>query len=501
MGLKEIRKNIVANYVGKGWSVVSVYLFVPVYLHFLGIEAYGLVGFYTVLLGVLAFADMGLTATLSREMATLSGARDSEDEMRHLVRTIELVYLGIFVLVALLVLVLAGPIAEHWLNTSSLPVSSVERVIRLMGFAVAFQLPALMYLGGLLGLQRQVLANSIQVVMGMVRNGGAALVLWLISPTIEAFFVWQILSSVLLLLVFRQSLWAQFSRKTHRIRPSLSFLKGVLPYSIGMAIISFNSILFMQIDKITISKMLSLETLGYYSLATTLAHAPLLLSAPIAIAVFPHLTQLMQAGKERELAGVYHRANQLIAAIVFPIGLTLVVFSRELLLLWTQSAQTADNTHLIASLLTVGSMALAIQVIPFRLALSAAWTRLPIYLGGCSIIVIVPLYIFLIQKYGVTGAGISWIVLNCGSGLFFVFFLHRRLLRGHAPRWLLRDMVPSLVLSLTIVTFGRLYVASKMNMAATVLSIGLIAAISCSVCLALFMRGHYGFRLNAKPIE
>lgn len=499
--MEKLKANIIANYVGKGWSVVSVYLFVPAYLHFLGIEAYGLVGFYAVLLGVLAFADMGLTATLSREMARLSGTRNSEEEMRHLVRTIEMVYLGISALIALFILVLAGPIAHNWLNSSSLPISSIERSIRLMGFAVVFQFPARMYLGGLFGLQRQVLANSILVVMGMVRSGGAALVLWLISPTIEAFFLWQILSSVLLLLLFRQSLWANLPGKSLRVRPRLSLLKGVMRYSIGMAIISFNSIILMQIDKITISKMLSLETLGYYSLASTLAQAPLLLSAPLSIAVFPHLTQLMAAGKERELASVYHRANQLIAAIVFPIGLTLVVFSRELLLLWTQSSQTADNIHLVASLLIVGSVALAVQAIPFRLALAAAWTRLTIYLGSCAIIIIVPLLIFLIQRYGMVGAGISWIALNCAVVLVFIFLLHRRLLKGHAARWFLCDMAPSFLIALLFAILGRSYVTPEMSMVRILVSIGLILVASCSVCLALFMRERYRFRLNPKTME
>ena len=499
--MTRIRKNIVANYIGKGWSVVALYLFVPAYLHFLGIEAYGLVGFYAVLLGVLAFADMGLTATLSREMARLSGTKDSEEEMRHLVRTIEVVYLGIAALIAFLILVLAGPIAHRWLNSSSLPISSIERSIRLMGFAVVFQLSSQMYLGGLLGLQRQVLANSILVLTGLVRSGGAALVLWLISPTIEAFFLWQVLSSVLSLLLFRQSLWANLPGKYLGVRRRLSLLEGAMRYSIGMAMISFNSIILMQMDKITISKMLSLEALGYYSLASTLAQAPLSLSAPISIAVFPHLTQLMTAGEEPELARVYHRANQLVAATVFPIGLTLAVFSREVLWLWTQSSQTADNVHLVASLLMVGSVALAVQVIPFRLALAAAWTRLPIYLGSCAVILIVPLLIFLIQRYGMVGAGISWIALNSAVGLGLIFLLHRRILKGHAARWFLCDMAPSFLIALLFAVLGRRYVAPDENVAATVLSIGLIVVISVTVCLALIMRRSYSFRLNKRPIE
>lgn len=491
-----LRKNILANYIGKGWSVASVYLFVPVNLHFLGIEAYGLVGFNAMLLGVLVFADMGLSATLSREMALLSGSSENDEKMCRFVRSIEMVYLGISVLLAILVVLLARPIAHHWLNTSALPIPSVERSIRLMGLSIIFQFPARMYIGGLLGLRRQVLANAIQVVMGIVRSGGAVLVLWLIAPTIEAFFLWQILSSVLLLLLCQQSLWASLPMKFFSVRPSLSALKGVVRYSIGMAIISFTSMILMQIDKITISKMLSLEALGYYALASALGQVPSLLSAPMATSIFPHLTQLMAAGKEIELARVYHRANQTIAAIVFPVGCTLALFSRDVLLFWTRSSQAADNTHLVASLLVVGSIALSIQAIPFQLALAAGWTRLTIYLGSCAIVFIVPLYIFLIHRYGTIGAGISWIVLNSTIAIAFIFFLHRRLLKGHAARWYLCDMAPSFLIALPFAILARLYVTPEMSVAAAIVSVGLIVAASCSVCLALTARRPWCLRKN-----
>src|SRR2546425_12398080 len=75
------RQNVIANFVGRGWGFISVYLFVPLYLKFLGIEAYGLVGFYATLLGFLTFADMGLTATLNREIARLSARSNAADAM------------------------------------------------------------------------------------------------------------------------------------------------------------------------------------------------------------------------------------------------------------------------------------------------------------------------------------------------------------------------------------------------------------------------------------
>lgn len=485
--MTSIRKNIVANYLGKGWSVVSVYVFVPFYLHFLGVEAYGLVGFYAVLHGVLALSDMGLTAALSREMARLSAGEDGQTDMRRLVRTIELVYLGISAFVVLLTLLFAGPIAHSWLDSSSLPVESVEKAIRLMGFAVALQLPSQMYLGGLLGLQKQVAANLVQVFMGVVRSGGATLVLWLISPTIEAFFIWQILASVLLLLVSGCSVWASLPGETASARPSLASLKGVMGYSLGVAAISFNSIILMQIDKIAISKLLSLESLGYYTLASVLAQAPLLLSAPIAIAVFPQLTQLMAAGRKQELAEVYHRASQLVAAIVFPIGLTMVVFSHELLLLWTRSPEVANETATVASLLVIGSIVLSLQAIPFRLALAAAWTRLAIIIGVGSIIIIVPALVILIRKFGMLGAGMSWIALNSMAGLVLVVFVHRKLLVGQTIRVFAR-MAPYALTGLAFAMVGRFYAPTGADMWRTVITLVVVAGSSCLVSLLLYRR-------------
>ena len=48
--------DLVANFAGTGWSAVMQLAFVPLYIKFMGIEAYGLVGFYLMLQAVLQVA-------------------------------------------------------------------------------------------------------------------------------------------------------------------------------------------------------------------------------------------------------------------------------------------------------------------------------------------------------------------------------------------------------------------------------------------------------------
>ena len=43
----QLKKNIVANYFGQGWSVLMGVLFIPLYIKELGAESYGLIGFFS----------------------------------------------------------------------------------------------------------------------------------------------------------------------------------------------------------------------------------------------------------------------------------------------------------------------------------------------------------------------------------------------------------------------------------------------------------------------
>ena len=44
--MNTLQKNVIANYLGKIWSGGLNILLIPIYIKFLGIEAYGLVGFF-----------------------------------------------------------------------------------------------------------------------------------------------------------------------------------------------------------------------------------------------------------------------------------------------------------------------------------------------------------------------------------------------------------------------------------------------------------------------
>ena len=84
--------NVLSNIVGAGWLAVLQIVLVPIYIALLGIEGYGLIGFYFMLLGALRILDLGLTPTMNREMAKYSVRSDAATEARDFVRTLEVLY-------------------------------------------------------------------------------------------------------------------------------------------------------------------------------------------------------------------------------------------------------------------------------------------------------------------------------------------------------------------------------------------------------------------------
>ena len=112
-----VKKDLVANYLGVGWSALMGVAFVPFYLRFIGAVGYGLIGFFVVMSASLAILDAGLTAVATREASGYLGSEKIRRiEIVTLLGTIEVVFLTLALLVGLFVLFASPYIVEYWLN-------------------------------------------------------------------------------------------------------------------------------------------------------------------------------------------------------------------------------------------------------------------------------------------------------------------------------------------------------------------------------------------------
>jgi O-antigen/teichoic acid export membrane protein len=435
-----LKLNIAANFAGSAWAALMSFLFIPFYIRFLGIESYGLVGVFIILQTVLTLLDLGSSTALNRELARLSVQQQNALEMRAAVRTLEIPYWAIAIILGAILYFTTPFLPSHWLKLNQLPADTATQALRIMSLAVAVQLPSSLYAGGLMGLQLQVHYNAILLIIATFRNAGAVLVLWLLSPTIQAFFVWQSVAALLQTLLMGIFLWRSLPKATSHSNFHFHLLARLWRFSAGVGGISIFAVILTQLDKIILSRLLSLDLFGYYILASTVASSLNRVAGPIFNALYPRFTQLVAMRKWEELTLIYHKASQLMSVLVFPLVMIVAFFSRQILILWTQDAQIAESTSLLLSLLVVGSALNALMHVPYALQLAFGWTSLALYTNFVAVLVLGPMIYVMASLYGPVGAATVWVLLNTCYILISLQIMHHRLLPDQKWRWYIRDV-------------------------------------------------------------
>lgn len=474
-------------------------VFVPLYIKFLGIEAFGLIGFYAMLQGAFQILDLGLSQTMNREMARYSALPEKAEQARDFVRTLEIGYLAIGVVIGIGLLTAAPFIAEHWIKTGDIPAKTVKHAVMIMAVVSALQWPLSFYEGGLMGLQRQVLSNSIKISIATLGSCGAAFILWKVSPTITAYFSWQIVVSslyVLLLIIF---LWRSLPKAARPPSFNTNLLRNIWRFAAGMSGITISAIILTQLDKVILSKLLSLEMFGYYVLAGVVSSlVPVMLVGPVFNALFPRFTSLVAMSDDKALKLLYHQGSQLMAVLVLPVAAVMAFFSFDILLLWTGSTKTAEIASPIVSVLVVGMALNALMTLPYALQISHGWTSIGLRINTFFILILVPAIFFMTTHYGAVGAATVWVALNSIYMLIGVPFTHRRLLRGEMWRWFFEDVIPPLGGALFITGLGRYLLSSPMGPMTAIagLSAVLLGALAAAALVAPHMRAWVNMQLS-----
>lgn len=478
LATSKIPRNIVANFIGTFWTALMGPALVSVYVRFMGIEAYGLVGILTTLQAAFTMLDLGLSMATNRELARLSVREHAAEEARDLVRTTETIYWAIAAVIAVIVIALSPLLAHRWIHAEHLSSGTIQQAFLVMGLILACQFPFALYSGGLIGLQRQVLLNAIMVGAATLRGVGSVLLLWRVSPTIQAFFAWQFVTTVLQTGVTAYFLWRSLPSATARPHFRRAIVRMLWTFATGLMGISFFALLLTQGDKVILSRLLTLEKFGYYTLAAVVASSLYLVIAPVFTAVFPRFTQLVATNDDRALRTLYHQSCQLISVLLLPAALVIAFFSREILRVWTRNPTIVENAHLIVSLLIIGTALNGLMNVPYALQLAHGWTRLALYQNMIAVALLMPLLVWSANRYGGVGAATIWIAVNAGYVLIGVQVMHTRLLRGEKRAWYLRDVGLPLVGSLVVVLAGRIFFPLHASTAVTVMALVLVSLLA-----------------------
>jgi O-antigen/teichoic acid export membrane protein len=458
---------------------------VPMYVRYMGIEAYGLVGFFGMLQAWFQLLDLGLTPTMARETARFRGGATGGDSLRRLLRALEVVFVVVAITGCVFIVCGADGIASKWLKVERLPLDEVRRSIILMAAIVALRWVSGLYRGAINGFERLVWLSSFNMVIATARFVLVLPFFAFVGSSPTDFFGYQL---VIALIEF-----AALVFETYRLLPSGGSrarwseqwheLKNVLRFSLSIAFTSSVWVFVTQTDKLVLSKVLPLAEYAHFTLAVLVASGVSVISGPISGALLPRLTKLAAEQDDSNLVGLYRKATQLVCAIAVPAALVLAFFPYQVLWAWTGDPEIAHAAAPVLRLYALGNGVLALGAFPYYLQFAKGDLKLHLIGNGLFVFLLIPSVLAAASRYGMVGAGYSWLVANVIYFLFWVPLVHKRLAPGLHAKWLLHDVGAPAVVATVFASIIGVVITWPENRMLVGIEIGVVSLVLLTLAL------------------
>ena len=479
-----LKKNILASYASQTYATLIGIVMTPVYIYYMGIEAYGLIGFYAMLQAIFQILDVGLTPTMARETARFNGGAIDATTLRRLLRALEWIFIGIALLGCITMISGSGFIANHWLNVQNLPIDEVQKSIILIAMIVVLRWICGLYRSSISGFERLVWLSGFNFAISTTRFVLIIPILVQIESSLKVFFLYQLAIAIFELIFL--------TIKTYSLLPAsnedqLKFwtwasLHSALKFSFVIALTSGAWIFATQIDKIILSSLLSLTDYGHFTLAVLAASGVLMVSNPISLALLPRMTRLQAEGDEAGLLRIYKNATQLVAVITIPAGLILFTYSEKILWIWSGNADIAHQAAPILRLYALGNVVLAFTAFPYYLQFAKGDLKLHFIGSFIFISWLIPSLTIASLNYGGIGAGYAWVVANFLYFSLWTPFIHKRIFGKFHRAWLLKDILLIFIIGIAAIAItSQISFQSKSKFESTlhIISIGIFTFIAC----------------------
>jgi O-antigen/teichoic acid export membrane protein len=385
-------------------------LALPWYLAALGPSQFGLIGFIVMLQAVLGLLDAGMSQALVREIAVrLDTTENGQFRAALLLFGFERIYWLFALCVGGITAVLAGNIATHWLNLEGVPLASGRLAVYGAAFIFAAQFPGSVYRSVLVGGQAQVALNAVLFVGALLRHLGGVIVVFL-WPTLSSYLAWHAAIILLETFVRGKLAWRTLTIKRRQVNWQTRELRTVWRFAAGMSGAAWLGALTVQMDKIVLSRMVSIEQFGYYTIAATVAMGMLQLVYPLVQAVLPRAIQLR--GEPALLRSLCLKLVCLLGLLA-GVGIVLFVMIGEWLLnFWLRNPPAVETVYPILAVLLVGTCLNALYNVGYIYWIVYEKIRRIFQVNVMALIfsvVIVPLFV---AWQGTIGAAFSWLIIN-----------------------------------------------------------------------------------------
>ena len=403
---KTLSKNVIFNFIGQILPIIVMIFTMPFIIKGLGTERFGFLSIIWVIIGNFAVFDLGLGRAVNKFVAESIGrGGDDKHEIPQIIWSALTVQI-IFGIIGGVVFILITPfLVTYFLK---IPYNLINEA-KISLYLLAPSIPVLLITASLSGVlsayQRFDLINYVKIPISSLTY---------IILLVCVFLKFNLPDIVIVILLIRLLNLIIFAIFTVQLIPALkkySLLLGLIPrlFSFGGWIMVSNVVgpILVYFNTLLIGSVLSMSSVAFYSMPYEAVTRLWIISSSLTMVLFPAFSTLNGNGDKKKLGELFMRSIKYILLISGVISLIVILFAKDILLLWLGN-NFATHSALALQILSAGVLINSIAHVPYNLIQSVGRPDLTAKFH----LIELPFYIFLawylILKWGIAGAAAAW---------------------------------------------------------------------------------------------
>ncbi len=479
--MPKLSRNIFYNFVGQGSLLILGFVAVRFVFRRLGEDALGIIYFTLALNAVLCAAlEMGVCTTTVREVS--SHYRSKPGYIQELIQTASFLYWAAYVLLAGAVYFGAPLLVEKWITLKTMDPLTAIRALRILGIGAVLALPTRFYASLFQGIERMAFNNILDVCNWALQQSGTIVIL--VSGGRFLHVVgWMAACFSLTNVAYMFVIARFFSWKALIPMYSPRVTRRNMRFSLHAASISFLGVIHTQADKVILSKLLPVGVMGYYGLAFSIISRASLITGAIAPAALPSLSGVFVAEDYGNLTSKYRKLQDLVCLTTVPVFAAILFF---VLPVFTRlfNGEIARLLLLPVAFLCLGSYMHGALYMPHIFSLAVGRPEIGAKSNFLALFIVLPITGTLIYRFGLAGAGFSWVVYHLFAFSYTVPRICRECLQIPIAGWFVHM---GRILVLAGLTYGTAWALVELFAARSVPGL----ALAYLGATALFVLGAY----------
>ena len=423
-----VARNSALYFVSLGVPAVAALFLVPVTVRALGPARFGLLALAWAVAESTGIFDFGLGKATIRFVgdATVKGW----ERMREVIVASLLTQTAMGALAGILLLLFAPVLVNRVFSIATANRAEATAMFRVLALHMPVLLCIASMRASLEGAQRFDISTPLRIpssLASVVVPAWAASAGYSLSAILWILLVVRVVLAILTIYAVKRVLipsrWS--------LPSNWKVLREMLGYSGWVAVSTILGPVLGSFDRFTVGSVIGGTGLGYYSGASEGANRVLLIPVTAFSAMLPALSATDASdGRERSIA-VTRAAQRQLAALLFPVCVTILAFGPTILGFWLGSSfAAAAGTAL--RILSIGIFLAGLAILPLALLYGSGRPDLPAKINLIQVALHVPATIILTRVLGITGAALSVTLLRGEDLIFYEWATRRAIGRGIA---------------------------------------------------------------------